>query len=294
VLRTPAAKRYAFGYLLITPAFLIMLLFFVWPLIQGVMTSLRTGFGGQGGFVGLKNYLATVTDPRFWNSLRVSLVFTVSIVSFSGFVGLLLAMALVRKPPLYVFYISAFFIPYISTPVIGALIWFNMLAEPFGILNVLLSKVGLAAVPWLKQPVLALLSIVFIQIWYTVGYNAVLFMAGLQAIPDSYFEAANLEGAGFFQRLRFIVLPLLIPTIVFVTTISTLYGFINSYVLAKLITGGGPFEATNVMMSYIFEFAFDRFDLGRANAVTNVTFVLFVGIAVAQFNYQKQKFAGLH
>lgn len=294
MLRTHVAKRYAFGYLLISPAFLILLIFFVWPLFQGLLTSFRTGLGGQGEFVGLKNYLVTLTDPRFWNSLRVSLIFTVAIVFFSGFFGLFLALALIRKPPLYVFYISAFFVPYISTPVIGALIWSNILSDPYGILNVFLSKIGMATVPWLKQPVLALISIVSIQIWYTVGYNAVLFMAGLQAIPNSYFEAANLEGAHFFQRLRFIILPLLIPTIVFVTTISTLYGFINSYVLAKLITGGGPFEATNVMMSYIFEFAFDRFDLARANAVTMLTFVLFLGIAIVQFNYQKRKFVGLH
>ncbi len=294
MIKGATTRRYLFGYALIAPAFVVLAVFFVWPLVQGLLTSFTSGFGAGGRPSGLRNYLVTLTDPRFWNSLRVSVIFTVSIVFFSGFAGLFLAMALVRKPPLHVFYLTSTFMPYITTPVIGSLIWFNMLSDPYGIVNVALSGAGLPTVPWLKTPATALISIVFIQVWYTVGYNAVLFMAGLQAIPDSYLEEAQLEGCSFFQRLRLIVLPLLIPTIVFVSTISTLYGFINSYVLAKLVTGGGPFEATNVMMSYIFEFAFERFELGRANAVTMIAFVLFLGIAVVQFNYQRRKFAGLH
>ena len=293
-LGTPIAKRYFFGYSLLAPAFIILLVFFVWPLVKGLWTSFNSGFGAKGGFVGLTNYALTLTDPRFWNSLRVSIIFTASMVFFSGFFGLLLAMALVRKPKFYILYITAAFMPYISTPVIGALIWSNILAEPFGIINVILNDLGLRTIPWLKNPTNALFSLIFIQVWYTVGYNTVLFMSGLQAIPNSYFEEAEMEGCSFSQKLGYIILPLLIPTIVFVTTISTLYGFINSYVLAKLVTGGGPFEATNVMMSYIFEFAFGRFDLGRANAVTMITFILFLGIAIMQFNYQKKKFVGLH
>jgi ABC-type sugar transport system permease subunit len=287
-------KHYAFGYSLIAPAFIILFVFFVWPLIQGVLISFHTGFGLGGDWAGLKNYANTLTDPRFWNSLKVSLIFTVSIVFFSGFLGLFLAIALIRKPQFYVIYLSAAFMPYITTPVIGALIWSNMLADPYGIIDVILSSLGRFTIPWLKQPFIALLSIIFIQVWYTMGYNAVLFMAGLEAIPNSYFEAADLEGCGFFQKLFFITFPLLIPTIIFVTTVSTLYGFINSFVLAKLVTGGGPFEATNVLMSYIFEFAFDRFDLGRSNAVTMIAFFLFMGIALLQFNIQTKKFIGLH
>jgi ABC-type sugar transport system permease subunit len=291
---TSLRKRYLFGYAIIAPAFIILVIFFVLPLVKGLQMSFNAGLGLRASYVGLKNYIMTLTDPRFWNSLKVSLIFTACIVFFSGLFGLFLAIGLLQKPKFYVVYLSAAFMPYITTPVIGALIWFNLLQEPYGVVNVILSGLGFGTVPWFKMPALALISIIFIQVWYTLGYNAVLFMAGLQAIPGSYFEAADLEGCSFLQKLRHIILPLIIPSLVFVSTINTLYGFVNSYVLAKLVTGGGPFEATNVMMLYIFEYAFDRFELGRANAISFITFILFIGVAFVQFNYQRRKFSGLH
>ena len=287
-------QRIIFGYCLVAPAFLILLAFFVWPLIQGLITSFRGGFGLHGEFVGFRNYIITLTDPRFWNSLKVSVMFTIVFILLSGGSALLLATAFVKKPKFHTIYLSALFIPYISTPVIGALIWSNIFSDPFGILNSVLVELGIANVPWLKTPLLALLCLIIVQVWYTVGYNTLLFIAGLQAIPTMYFEAAALDGCTFWQKLWYIYLPLLIPTIVFVTTISILYGFINSYVLASLITGGGPMEATNVMMSYIFEMAFNRFELGRANAITMLIFGLFVGLSFIQVTFQRKKFAGLH
>ncbi len=287
-------RRIVFGYTLIAPAFLILVAFFVWPLIQGILTSFQAGSGLSGEFVGLKNYITTVKDPRFWNSLRVSVIFTALFILLSAGSALLLATVLVKKPKGYMLYLSALFIPYISTPVIGALIWSNMLSEPFGVINGVLMQLGWATIPWLKTPTLALFSLIIVQVWYTVGYNTLLFMAGLQAIPTMYFEAADLDGCNAWQKLWYLYLPLLIPTLVFVTTISTLYGFVNSYVLARMITGGGPMEATNVMMSYIFELAFDRFDLGRANAVTLIIFVMFIVLSFVQVNFQQKKFSGLH
>ncbi len=287
-------RRIVFGYALLTPAFVLTSAFFAWPLLRGILASLYRGAGTQTEWVGLKNYWLTLTDARFWNSLRVSVVFTLLFILLSVGTALILATMLVKKPRGYVVYLSALFVPYISTPVIGALIWSNMLSAPFGMLNSLLTHIGYQAVPWLKTPMLALLSITLVQVWYTLGYNTILFMAGLQAIPVVYMEAAELDGCSFRQKLWHIYMPLLIPTIVFVLTVSILYGFINSYVLATMITGGGPMEATNVMMNYVFEIAFDRFELGRANAVTMLIFLLFVVLSVLQVNFQRKKFAGLH
>ncbi len=287
-------KQILFGYALVAPAFILMLLFFVYPFIQGLISSLQGGLGIRSEFIGIKNYLATLRDPRFWNSLKVSFIFTFLFILISGGAALMLAMLLVKKPKGYMLFLTVIFIPYISTPVIGALVWLNILGEPYGIINSVLTKLGASTVPFLKDPYLALLSLIFIQVWYTLGYNAILFMAGIQAIPISYFESAEIEGCNFFQRLFYILIPLIIPTIIFVLTVSTMYGFINSYVLAKLVTGGGPFEATNVMMAYIFELGFDRFKLGRANAATMITFLLFLGITFVQFNYQRKSFSGLH
>jgi multiple sugar transport system permease protein len=292
--RADIIKRHAFGYILVAPALLFMLGFFVWPVVQGFITSLTSGFGYEGDFVGLRNYGKILTDPRFWNSFRVSVIFTVVFLVISGGIGLLIATFLVKKPALYQLYASAIYIPYISTPVIGALIWQNMLSDPYGLISMLLKAIGLPTVPWLKTPTMALTSLIFIQVWYTIGYNAILFFAGLQQIPKDYYEAAEIEGCGWIRQLYFITIPLIIPTITFVVTISTLYGFVNSYVLARLITFGGPFEATFVMMMYIFEYAFKRFDFGMANAATVITFIFLSGVAVAQFRFQRKRFVGLH
>lgn len=291
-LRKDDRNRMIFGYMLLVPALAIMIMFFVWPFVRGVSASFHTGLGLT-RYVGLENYRLTLSDPRFWNSLRVSLVFSFFFILISGGLGLILAMVLASKPRGHQFYLAVAFIPYISTPVIGALVWLNILGEPYGIINIVLTDIGLGTIPFLKNPAWALTSLVLIQVWYTLGYNALLFMAGLQAIPESYFESAELDGCGFFKRLYYITLPLIIPTTVFVVTVSTMYGFINSFVLARLLTGGGPFEATNVIMSYIFELAFDSFRLGQANAVTMLSFVLFLLVAFGQFNYQRRRFSGL-
>lgn len=284
-------KRITFGYALVAPAFILMLLFFVWPFLSGILISFRSGLGVE--FVGFENYVRTLQDPRFWNSLKVSLIFTVAFILLSAGGGLIFAIAALNRKRGSQTYLAIAFIPYISTPVIGALIWLNFLGFPFGLINQFLLEVGLPRVAWLQVPSLALSAIIVIQVWYTLGYNAILYLAGLQSIPNSYYESAELEGCGFVRKLVHITLPLIIPTTVFVITISTMYGFINSFVLARLITGGGPFEATNVLMAYIIELGFDRMDLGRANAVTNIAFVGFLLVAYSQFSYQRRNFQGL-
>jgi ABC-type sugar transport system permease subunit len=201
---------------LVAPALLIMFSFFVWPVIQGFLTSLKSGFGFEGDYVGTENYRIILTDPRFWNSLRVSIIFTLVFLLISGGIGLIIATFLTHKPPLYQFYAAAIYIPYISTPVIGAIIWQNMLSEPFGLIDMMLTGIGLPAVPWTKTPTLSLLSLIFVQVWFTVGYNSILFMAGLQQIPKDYYEAAEMEGCGWVRQLIHVTLPLIIPTITFV------------------------------------------------------------------------------
>ncbi len=287
-------QRYLFGYICILPALLLFIVFFLLPLLNGFLISFQKILGmGEREFVGLSNYIKIFNDMEFWNSLRVSFVFTVFFILFSSGLGLFLAMYLVQKRKFYGFILVSFFIPYISTPVIGALVWKNILADPYGISNTLLVSLGGQSIPWFKNPGLAMFSLIIIQVWYTLGYNAILFMSGLQAIPSTYFEAADLEGCRFDQKLRYIILPLLIPTIVFVLTISTLYGFVNSYILANLITNNGPFQATNVVMSYIFDLAFHRLELARANAATMIIFILFLFLTYIQFRFQNKNFDGL-
>lgn len=290
-MRSELRGRLIFGYMLIAPAFILLLIFFVWPVILGIINSFYNKTGTE--FVGLSNYLIILKDPRFWNSMKVSVIFTFSITIFSGILGLFFALAIGSRPRFYKLYLAIAFIPFITSPVVTSLVWLNLLSHPYGLINDLLYRMGFSTIAWFKSPHLALISLILIQIWNTFGYNAVLFLAGLQAIPKSYYEASIIDGCGFLGRLRHITLPLLIPTTIFVMMVSMLYGFINSYVLSSLITDNGPFEATNVILSYIFEYAFDRFDLPRANAITMFVFILFFSVSYIQFKYQRKRFSGV-
>ena len=278
------------------PAITLLVLFFINPVIMGFSSSLSSSAfkSDTKEFVGLDNYIVVMKDPRFWNSFFVSVNFTGSIALLSSALGLFFAIYLVKKPKYYLFCITVAFIPYITSPVIGSLVWRNMLGEPFGIVNAVLQSIGFNTFSFLKTKTMAMLTVIAIQVWYTFGFNAVLYMAGLQAIPTEYYEAAELEGCGFFGTLIHITLPLIIPTIVIAIIISVLYGFVNSYILTNLVTGGGPFEATYVLISYMFELAFDRYDLPKANAVTILIFILFCTMALLQLHFQKKRFAGLH
>lgn len=283
-------RRVAFGYALILPAFAVLVVFFAWPLLLAFVSSLQDR---AGEFVGVANYARVLQDSRFWNSVRVSVIFTVTITFASGILGLVFALAMLDRPPGYRFLLTVAFVPYISTSVISAMVWLSLVSDPYGLINSVFRGIGLSTIPFLKSPGLALTTLLMVQVWGTVGYNAILFMAGLQTIPKSLYEAARLEGCGYLARLTMITVPLIIPTIVFVVTVSMLYGFINSFILARLITNNGPFEATNVLLSYIFEYAFNRYDLNSANGVTLLSFLLFSGVALVQFRYQNQKYSGI-
>jgi ABC-type sugar transport system permease subunit len=283
-----------YGYIFVAPALLAMGIFVFFPFIIGLINSLYTGFGRNVTFVGLQNYLDILSSSRFWNALKVTLLFTIIYTAMSGSLGFLAANWLARRMVrLKSVFISGIFLPYIITPAIATLVWQYMYNRRFGILNYGLKFFGLPEVKWLTDPWLAMTSLIIVMIWFTVGYNMILFAAGIQAIPYDYYESAQLDGANNFQQMIHITLPLILPTVVFVLVISIMAGFVNSFVIAQILTDGGPFRSTEVLMLFIYKTAFEDFNIPKANALTLLMFALLFSVSYTLQRWQDKVYQGL-
>lgn len=283
-----------YGYLFVAPALLAMGVFVFFPFVIGLINSLYTGFGKNLTFVGLQNYVEILSASRFWNSIKVTLLFTLVYTTISGILGFIAANWLTRKNIRFnSLFISGIFLPYIITPAIATLVWQYMFNRRFGILNYMLTGLGLPEVKWLTVPWLAMTSLILVMVWFTVGYNMILFAAGIQAIPSDYYESAQLDGASNVQQMLHITLPLILPTLVFVLVISIMAGFVNSFVIAQILTDGGPFRSTEVLMLFIYKTAFEDFDIPKANALSLLMFALLFTVSYALQRWQDRVYQGL-
>jgi ABC-type sugar transport system permease subunit len=269
-------------------------IFVFFPFIVGLINSLYVGFGQNLTFVGLQNYLDILSSSRFWNALKVTLLFTITYTAISGSLGFIVANWLSRKIVcLQSVFISGIFLPYIITPAIATLVWQYMYNRRFGILNYGLEFLGFQKIRWLTDPWIAMISLIIVMVWFTVGYNMILFAAGIQAIPSDYYESAQLDGASNFQQMLYITLPLILPTAVFVLVISIMAGFVNSFVIAQILTDGGPFRSTEVLMLFIYKTAFEDFNIPKANALTLLMFALLFSVSYTLQRWQDKVYQGL-
>lgn len=268
----------AWAFLL--PALLLLLVFVLGPIAYLVYLSFTSGSFTREGvrWVGLQNYTRSLASPEFWTVLGNTLYFSVATVIPSIGLPLVLAVLLDRAIALKGLLRTIYFLPAITSTVAVGLGW-RWLFQTDGPANTILGWFGLDPIPWLGSPTWAMPILILLSIWKQLGFNIVVFLAGLQAIPQSRYEAAELDGANGWQKFRYVTLPGLRPTLVFVgvtTAIFTLRSFEQVYV----ITGGGPLNSTNILVYYIYEQAFALFDFGYAAASATlllaVAFVLVV------------------
>ena len=274
------------------PAFLFLLpnlvsigLFTLIPVIAGFVLSFTSwDMLSDPEWVGLDNYADILKDKQFWNSLRNTVIYTLIVIPGGLAVSLMLALALNTKIKGTAIYQAIFFLPYVSSTIAVALVWKWIYHPEYGVLNAMLRAVGLPAVDWLVDPKLALMSVAIVQIWQTAGYNMVLFLAGLRAIPKDYYEAAKIDGSSPWNTFWSITVPLLMPTIFFVTTISIIASF-QVFNLIYVMTGGGPGNATKVYVFYLWESGFSFFKMGYASALAYVLFIIILGITLLQVRF---------
>jgi len=238
-------------------------------------------------FNGMDNYKALFKDPVFLQVLRNTLYFTVASVPIGIVISLLMAVFLNQKLGFIRFYRAAFFIPVISSMVAVSVIWQWIYNPEYGLLNYALSWFGIDGPAWLTDPHWAMPTVIITSIWKSLGFNMLIFLAGLQSISDSYYEAADIEGANWFSKFWRITLPLLSPTTFFVTVMSIINSF-QVFDTVYLMTQGGPARSTSVLVYYIFQNAFQYFKMGYASAMAYVLFFIVLIITFIQFWRQKK------
>jgi multiple sugar transport system permease protein len=275
--------------LFLLPGLSGLLLFTVLPILASlVLTLFQWDLLTAPRFVGLANYARLLGDGEFWAALRHTLSFIFGYLPLVLLLGLGLALAL-NAPLRGIGLIrTAFFLPVVSSWVAVALLWSWLFNPRYGLINYLLSLVGIVGPGWLFDPRWAMPAVILTSVWKDLGFVVVLFLAGLQAIPQEYYEAASLDGAGRWARLRAITLPLLAPTTFFVTIISLINSF-QVFDQVWVMTEGGPAGATTVLVERVVRHAFSYGEMGYAATISWAIFALVFAVTMIQLRLQRRE-----
>lgn len=274
------------GYAFILPTYLGFLIFILLPLLAAAGISL-TKFdilGSGTKFIGLANYAKMLTDVRLRTVYMNTVVFTVFAVTFNTVVGLVLAVLLNQRLPTLMrnIYRSVFFFPLLIAHAYVAVIWQFLYSQDTGVINYYLNQLGVASVPWLSSIQWVMPSIIIMDVWKNAGFAMLVFLAGLQNIPTEYYEAAKIDGANSRQLFFRITLPLLSPTIFFILVIFMI-GALQVFDTIQVLTQGGPGDSTRSVVIYIFNKAFEDFNIGYASAVSMTLLLAIMILTLLQF-----------
>ncbi|MEV1118240.1 sugar ABC transporter permease [Actinosynnema sp. NPDC049800] len=267
--------------LFLLPAGFGFVLFYAWPALQTFYLSFTDySLLAAPNWVGAQNYRDALGDARFGNALLVTVEYVVINIGVQTVVALLVAV-LMHRLTKSSFVRGLLLLPYLIANVVVALVWYNMLDAQLGIVNAVLSWVGIDPVAFFGETSTAIPTIALVNVWRHLGYTALLIFAGLQAIPRSVYEAAAIDGASEWRIFRGVTLPLLRPVLAMVLVL-TVIGSFQIFDTVAVTTRGGPVDATRVIYFYIYEKAFQQFDFGYAAALSVVLFAILAGLAVAQ------------
>ncbi|WP_377271556.1 carbohydrate ABC transporter permease [Peterkaempfera sp. SMS 1(5)a] len=282
------------GLLFTGPFLLGYLLFLVWPLVMGFKMSFGNDniAGINGKFIGFDNYTEAFHDPAVWRSLWHTLLFTLMSTPPLVLLGLVLALLAHNLRVVRWLWRLSFFAPFVLPSAVVALIWTWMYQPGFGLFDQTLAKIGIHdSIGWLTDADWAMASVVLTTVWWTVGFNFLLYLAALQAIPQQLHEAAEIDGATPWQRLLRITLPLLKRTtgmVVVLQLIASLKIFDQIY----LMTGGGPDDSTRPILEYMYDAGFTGYRIGYASAVSYILFAVIVVVSLAQLRLGRSREEG--
>jgi sn-glycerol 3-phosphate transport system permease protein len=277
-------------YLFIAPSILVFGTFFIYPIFYSIYLSFMKWnlISPNKTYIGLENYHDLMLSEEFRRALGNTLIYTLGSVTISLAIGLGLAILLNSQKRWAAWVQAAIFSPHIISLVSVSLLWLWLMDPNFGLLNWILSLVGIGPLRWIASDTQALNSLILVGIWKVVGYDMVVFLSGLQAIPSELYEAAKIDGAGGLRRFRHVTIPLLSPTLFFLTVTSIISSF-QVFDIVKIMTGGGPADATNVIVFYIFEYGFRFFKIGHASAASVILFFMVLGLTVLQFKWVERR-----
>lgn len=270
------------GLLFVAPMLALFLLFRFVPVVGAVLLSLTDyRLSGRWSFVALDNYTRLVQDSLFHQALAVTLTYTVIFVPMTVLLSLGTAVLLHQVVWRRGFFRGVFFLPYVTSIVLAAVIWKWIYDAQDGLINAVLGLVSIGPIDFLAESNLVLPSIAVTSAWKGFGYSMLILLAGLQAVPRSYLEAAMIDGAGTWQRFRYITLPQLRPVLFFVLVIETIGAF-QVFDAMYVMTGGGPVRSSYSLVYFLYDSGFKYFDFGYASAIGLMLFAIVLIVSLVQ------------
>lgn len=281
----PPQRATPVGIGFMAPFLVLYVLFLVGPTIYGaIMSFFDTSLvkGGLSQFVGASNYMEAFTTPHFWWSLWHTILFTIMTTPPLVVIALGLAILADRVKHGRWFFRLVFFAPYVLPSSVLALIWVWLYTPGLGLFSSWLSDIGITPPAWLGDPNWAMASVVLATIWWTLGFNFVLYLAGLQEIPENLYDAAAIDGAGPFQQIRRVTVPMLGRTTTLVAVLQAIAS-LKIFDQIYLMTAGGPNYTTRVSIEYIYDMGFTNYRVGYASAVSMLLFVVILIVSIGWF-----------
>ncbi len=272
------------GWVFILPALTGTFIFIIIPVFFSFgLSFMKWDLLNKPEFIGLENYLDIFTSPLFGKILLNTFVYAISTSILAVIIPLILACILNSKIRGSEFFKTAYFLPFVTPMIVIAVIWQWIFDPNIGILNYILKL----NINWLYDAAFAMPAIIIVSVWKLIGYNMVIFLAGLSSLNQSLFEAAKIDGASKFDTFRFLTVPLLSPTIFFVVVITCISSF-QVFDLIYMMTQGGPFDSTNVLVYAVYKNAFEYFKIGNASAMAYVLFAIIFSLTIAQWKMRKK------
>jgi len=272
------------AYLYIAPVLLALGLFRVFPAAQTLVFSFFNVnlISRSYHWVGLKNFSLLLHDDYFGKAVANTLTYAFYIVVISSTLALMLSSLFTSGMKMGSVFKAAYFVPFITSTAAAAVVWSFLYDPRFGLFNMMLRIVGLPTRGWIASAKDALMSVIIFSIWKYIGYNMVIFIAGLQNIPDVYYEAATIDGAGPVTRFLRVTVPLLTPTIVFVLVYNSILS-LKVFDQVFVLTSGGPAKASTVVVLELYEMAFRRYRFGYAASMAFVFFIMIIAVTLVQY-----------
>jgi len=286
---SPRSKDRVAGWAFVAPFLVFFIAFMIWPMIHGLYLSFTeislTGAGGN--LVGFENYSEAFADGDMWRSLGNTAWFTLLSTIPLVVIALVMAVLVEQGLPGQWLWRLSFFMPFLLASTVVSQIWVWIFNPQLGIANASLNILGLEGVAWLQEPETAMIGVVIATVWWTIGFNFLLYLAALQNIPAQQYEAAAIDGAGRFRQFWSITMPQLVPTtflIVMLQVLASLKLFDQVYQM----TGGGPGGATRSILQYVYEVGFTGYRFGYSAAISYVFFAIIIIVSLVQFRFTRR------
>ncbi len=271
------------GYAFLAPSFLVLAVFIYFPVAWAFGLSLYKWriLRGEPAFIGLGNYQLLLTSEEFWQAIGNTLYFAVGSIPTGMALALFIALLLNRPMRALPIYRTAYFLPTVTSMVAVSVVWMWIYHPDVGLLNYGLTLLHLPTIRWLNDPRWAMPALILLGIWRGLGYNVIIYLAGLQNVPQHLYEAAQIDGANRWQLFRHVTWPLLTPTTFLILIMAVINSF-QAFTEFQVMTQGGPLGSTTVVVYYLYQQAFQQFNMGYGSALAVVLFLIILGLTLIQ------------